>query len=208
MTSPPVKPSRRERQAAGTRREILEAAAKLFAEQGFAATSIKDIAAEAGVAVQTIYSSVGSKAALLRTVLDTMDAQAGVPEQWARIRATEDPREMIRVGVQIVRAFVDEGRVGALRAAMEAAAATEPEIAEVLAEGMRRHKAGTRGLVVYLAQHGHLRPGVSPDRGGAVFATVTHPALWRSLQAEHDWTFDDIEDWMSETLAAQLLAIR
>ena len=57
----PVKQSRRDRQAAETRQEILDTAARLFAERGFAATSIKDIAAEAGVAVQTIYSSVGSK---------------------------------------------------------------------------------------------------------------------------------------------------
>ena len=206
MTSPPVKQSRRERQAVQTRQEILEAGAKLFAERGFAATSIKDIAEEAGVAVQTIYSSVGSKAVLLRTVVDTMDAQAGVREQWDRIRATDDPRLMVRYGVQIVRAFADEDRVGSLREALAAAAATEPELAEVLAEGMRRHRAGTRGLVVYLAEHRDLRPGMSPDRGGSIFASVTHPALWRSLCDEHGWTLDEVEDWMTETLVDQLLA--
>ena len=206
MTSPPVKQSRRQRQAIQTRQEILEAAAKLFAERGFAATSIKDIAEEAGVAVQTIYSSVGSKAVLLRTVVDPMDAQAGVREQWDRIRATDDPRLMVRYGVQIVRAFADEERVGSLRAALEAAAATEPELAEVLAEGMRRHRTGTRGLVVYLAEHRHLRAGLPPDRGGSIFATVTHPTLWRSLRDDHGWTLDQIEDWMTETLVDQLLA--
>ncbi|HYI36196.1 MAG TPA: TetR family transcriptional regulator [Thermoleophilaceae bacterium] len=201
-----VKQSRRERQAAETRQEILDAAARLFAGRGFATTSIKDIAAEAGVAVQTIYSSVGSKGMLLRTVADTMDAKAGVREQWERIRGTDDPRQMVRFGVQIVRAFVDDERAGRLQEAIQAAAPTEPEIAEVLAEGMRRHRAGTRGLVEHIAQGGHLRAGLAPERGGSIFASVTHPAVWRSLWAEHGWTLDEIEDWMTGTLAAQLLA--
>ena len=34
---------------------------------------------------------------------------------------------------------------------------------------------------------------------------MTHPALWRSLCDEHGWTLDEIEDWMTETLMAQLL---
>jgi len=206
--SSPVKQSRRERQAAQTRQEVLDAAARLFADRGFAATSIKDIAAEAGVAVQTIYSSVGSKGVLLRTVADTMDAQAGVRDQWERIRATDDPRQMVRYGVQIVRAFQDEARAGRLLEAVEAAAPTEPEVAEVLAEGMRRHRAGTRGLVDHIARQGHLRPGLDAGRGGSIFASVTHPALWRSLRHEHDWTQDQIEDWMVDTLATQLLAER
>jgi AcrR family transcriptional regulator len=204
--STPVKQSRRERQAAQTRQEILDTAARLFGERGFASTSIKDIAAEAGVAVQTIYSSVGSKGVLLRTVADTMDTQAGVRLQWERIRATDDPLQMVRHGVQIVRAFEDDDGAGRLLEAVRAAAPTEPEIAEVLAEGMRRHRAGTRGLVDHIEQQGHLRPGVTPERGGSIFASVTHPAVGRSLRTEHHWTLDQIEDWMTETLAAQLLA--
>jgi AcrR family transcriptional regulator len=206
VTSPPVKQSRRERQAAETRQEILDTAAQLFAERGFAATSIKDIATEAGVAIQTIYSSVGSKGELLRTVADTLDVQAGVREQWERIRSTDDPREMVRYGVQITRSFQDDDRAGKLLEAIRAAAPTEPALAEVMVEGMRRHRAGARGLVGYIAEQGHLRPGLDPDRGGAIFAVVTHLATWGSLRGEHGWTPDAIEDWMTETLAAQLLA--
>jgi AcrR family transcriptional regulator len=202
----PVKPSRRERQAAETRQEILDTAARLFGERGFAATSIKDIAAAAGVAVQTIYSSVGSKGTLLRTVADTMDTQAGVRDQWDRIRATDDPRLMVRYGVQIVRAFEDDERAGRLLEAVRAAAPTEPDVAAVMAEGMRRHRAGTRGLVEHIQGRGHLRAGLTAERGGSVFAAVTHPAVWRSLRSEHGWTLDQIEDWMTETLTGQLLA--
>ena len=61
---------RRERKAARTRTEILEAARRLFADKGFAATTVADVAAEADVAVQTIYAHVGSKGDLVLALVD------------------------------------------------------------------------------------------------------------------------------------------
>ncbi|HEX7739487.1 MAG TPA: helix-turn-helix domain-containing protein, partial [Marmoricola sp.] len=60
-TQPPHRPNRREVAAAATREEVLRAARRLFVEHGYAATTINQVAAEAGVAVQTVYSSVGGK---------------------------------------------------------------------------------------------------------------------------------------------------
>ena len=71
--------------AAETRREILDAARRLFAEHGYASTSVQQIAAESGVAVQTIYSSVGSKAALVLALNDLIDDEADVAELTARL---------------------------------------------------------------------------------------------------------------------------
>ena len=118
MSVEPVKPrgSRQERQAAETRREILEAARRLFAERGYSATGMGDITAEAGVAVQTIYASVGSKRALLAAMLDHMDEEAGVRDLVGRMGAAKGPREVIRLGVQLTRAFPD--RCGDLVAAL------------------------------------------------------------------------------------------
>ena len=62
----PYRSDRRARQAEETREAILAAARRLFAARGYAATSMGDIAAEAGVALQTVYSSVGGKSALHR----------------------------------------------------------------------------------------------------------------------------------------------
>ena len=70
---------RRAVQAEQTRLEILGAARRQFALHGYAATSVKDIATEAGVSVQTVYDSVGSKAELVRRLNDLIDAEAGVP---------------------------------------------------------------------------------------------------------------------------------
>ena len=69
---------RRARQAARTRDEILGAARALFAERGYANTSVKEVAARADVSVQTVYDSVGSKAELVRHLNDHIDAEAGI----------------------------------------------------------------------------------------------------------------------------------
>ncbi len=101
MTTTPVKGTRRLRQAADTRREILEAAQQLFVARGYAATSVADVAAEAGVAIQTIYSSVGSKRPLVGSLADHLDERSVVRETRAAMQAATDLREVIRLGVRL-----------------------------------------------------------------------------------------------------------
>ena len=69
----------RELSAESTQRAIVEAASRLFLADGYNATSITRIAREAGVAVQTIYNSVGAKRDLLSRVLDFAAAGAQAP---------------------------------------------------------------------------------------------------------------------------------
>src|SRR5215212_8503648 len=60
----------RERQAAETRRSIIDAALELFGEQGWAATTLPTVAARAGTSVDTIYATFGTKSALLLAVVE------------------------------------------------------------------------------------------------------------------------------------------
>src|SRR3954466_6982333 len=62
--------SLRARQAADTKAQVLAAAAELFEETGWSGTTVAAIAKRAGVAVETVYSGVGSKKQVLRAVLD------------------------------------------------------------------------------------------------------------------------------------------
>ena len=76
---------RRAMQAEQTRHDILAAARRRFATQGYAATSLKDVAADAGVSVQTLYDSIGSKADLVRRLNDLVDIEANVGEIAATV---------------------------------------------------------------------------------------------------------------------------
>ncbi len=62
--------SRQERRVEETRSAIVAAAELLFIRDGYARTTIGDIAEEAGVVVQTIYNAIGPKSKLLSAVLD------------------------------------------------------------------------------------------------------------------------------------------
>ncbi len=71
-----MKDAIQEQLIAARRNQILEAAAKVFAEKGFHPTTIKDIAREAGIADGTIYNYFESKTALLLGILDLMTESA------------------------------------------------------------------------------------------------------------------------------------
>ena len=204
MSSETKSPNRRQRQAAETRREILEVAQRLFLERGYAATSIRDIAAEADVAVQTIYSSIGSKAALGAALSDHLDESAGVGEVLGRIQQAGSAAEVIELAVGIPRAFA-EGETGQTVRAVESAAAVEPEMAGVLAEGGRRHREGAGRIVGLVDDRFGLRSGVSVDHATAVFATMTSPGVWRELTEQHGWSFDEAHEWIAGRLIAELL---
>src|SRR5215207_8166992 len=89
----------RARQAAETRRRVVDAAARLFLRHGYAATSINSIAAEAGVAVQTVYASMRTKREILETVIQLAvrgeEGEVSLAESvpWREIEAEADPRQ-------------------------------------------------------------------------------------------------------------------
>jgi AcrR family transcriptional regulator len=127
----PVK-TRKQLAAEETQRVIVEAASRLFLDHGYHATSIGRIAAEAGVAVQTIYNAVGSKRDLLSRVLDFAAAgeRAPVPvPQFMREQAEReaDPRRIVAQLVEFWRSALPR-TAPVLRIIREAAAA-DPEIA-------------------------------------------------------------------------------
>src|SRR5216684_8985394 len=93
---PPVKrrydASKRRQAAARTRTAILDAALELFAGQGYAATPMTAIAEHAGVALDTVYASVGRKPQLARLLIETAisgSSQAVPAEERDYVRAIQ-----------------------------------------------------------------------------------------------------------------------
>lgn len=192
--------------AAQTRREVLDGAYRLFTTQGYSKTTIGEIAKEADVSIQTIYSSVGNKSELIAQLVQEMDVTAGTREAWERINASDDAREQLRLGVQVVRTFPE--KYGALLGALEAASGVEPELREHIDAGQKRHRGGMAGLVKHVAaQHG-LREGLTVEKAAAIAAAVTNGSVWRNLHEAHGWGFDEIEDWMTGALVGLLLDSR
>lgn len=197
------RPNRRDVAAAETRREILRAARRLFAAHGYAGTSLQQIAEESGVAVQTIYSSVGSKAALVLALNDLIDEEVGVAQLGAGVLAETDPPAMIAKAIHLTRQLNE--RCGDLLQVILSAAPAEPDVAAAFADGMRRHESGLSALAQRLGALGALRAGTTPERAAAAFSMMTSPPSWQQLTQRAGWTFDESEAWLTESLTQLVL---
>jgi AcrR family transcriptional regulator len=190
-------PGRRAVQAEQTRRDILAAARRRFAREGYAATNLKDIAADAGVSVQTVYDSVGKKPDLVRRLNDLIDDEAQVGEIAATLATLVDPHAIARVPARITRRLVD--RCGDILRACLAGTATEPGLAGLAEEGGRRHRAGTTAVAQQLADVGALRAALDLDQAATTIATLSDFRVAILLIDDHRMTLDQVEDWIAHT---------
>ena len=187
-----------------TRQDILRAARRLFAERGYAATSISDIAEEAGVAIQTIYARLGSKRGMLLALIDRIDEEAGAGPLAEKVASAEDRLAALRAGVRLTRSF--QQRCGDIIEALFTAAGAEPELADAVAEGQRRHREGARITIDRIQELQGLRDDVPPERAQALFALSTNHEAWRELINGYQLDWDPAEDWLVDALSRALLA--
>jgi AcrR family transcriptional regulator len=191
-----------------TQRAIVEAAAALFAERGYHATSIGAIASQAGVAVQTIYNSIGSKHEILSRVLDFAAAgeRAPVPvAQFMRGQAERDPdpRRIVAQLIEFWRGALP--RTAPVFRVIREAAAVDPDAAAVergrAAQRLRNYGQAAR----LLAEGGALRRGLTVDEAAAAIFAIGHPETYRTLVLDGDWDDERWAAWARAALEAALI---
>ena len=201
--------ARRQAQARETRRQILEAARRLFATRGYVGTTMEALAAEAGVAVETVYATFGSKRAVLARLVDISVGgdERPIPilerSEPQRMRAEPDQRRQLRLFAAGIREIME--RVGPLFGVMRGAAATEPEIAELL-RGLLVARRQAMGMVVQWLEHnGPLRAGLSADEAADTLWTLSSAEVHQLLTEDRGWAGERYERWLGDTLIALLL---
>jgi AcrR family transcriptional regulator len=195
--------------AQATRRRVLAAARGLFLARGYAATTMAAIAAEAGVAVETIYLAVGPKAALVRELVEAALSGTDRPvpalerEGVREVLAEPDPRRKVRRFARLVRQLQE--RLAPIWAVAEAAAPDDAELAALIAELYARHVGSMRLFVDHLAAAGSLRAALSPDLATDLLWAMNSPAFYRLLVVDRKWSGDTLERFLAE--AWQLLLL-
>ena len=198
----PEPPSLRARQAELTRAAILDAARRLFAQQGFAATAVRPIAEEAGVAVQTIYSAFGSKQGLLLALVVTVREQTQAPEIGIRMGTSDDPQEVVRLAAHIRRRVLE--LCGDIVATFREGAASDPYVSAAYDEGRRRAREGIERMCGRLDALGALRPGLTRERAVDGIAALFSAEIYEEL-AHAGWSPDEYEEWLAERCADAVL---
>lgn len=192
--------SLRAARAADTRRRIEEAARQCFADRGYAATTLREVAVEAGVAVQTVYATFGSKAAILRSLRLRVVGDSEADDAWgAALDAS-----MVRVAVE---AFAHSIRLRWEHGADIVAANTDAahSDAAIRAEVDAAVHVRRTGITLLAERLIHLEPRLEPaERVAALLEALTVTDAYAVLTGAHGWSPDDYEAWLTRAISDAL----
>jgi TetR/AcrR family transcriptional regulator, regulator of autoinduction and epiphytic fitness len=199
----------RQEQAAQTRRAILAAAGKLFVDPGYAATPLTAIAAEAGVAIQTVYKVFGTKKALLSALVDVSiagdDDDVPLPRRpfVTEVSALGDGRAKLARYAQHLTE-VHERQAGVLLA-LAGAASADPDAAAIWRKNVVERRQGMAMFAAELASTGQLRPDHTVETVADVLWLAMDVRNYDWLVRERGWTPERFRAWYVDTVAAAVL---
>jgi AcrR family transcriptional regulator len=203
---------RRRAQADATRRDILQAARRLFETNGYAATTMADIAMEAGVALKTVYLAFQTKSGLLRTLWnlllrgDESDRPVAERRWYLDVLEEKDPERQLQLNAS--NSAAGKQRISAILEVIHGAAAIDPDVAALWQRIQTDYHANQRAIVERLHKRRHLRQGLDIDRAADILWTINHPNTRQLLVADRGWTPEQYEQWTGDLACAQLLRPR
>jgi AcrR family transcriptional regulator len=189
-----------------TRRRVADAARQLFLERGYVATTMTDVAREAGVALQSVYNVGQSKADLLHLVTDL--AVAGDDQdvllierpEIAAIAAEQDPERQVEMVAAGVATALE--RLAPVWICYREAAAVDPKAAANLVAAHRRRHESFAAIVAMLPEDRLRRPQEETADTMWAIASIDLFLLLRSIRS---WDATQFAEWLSRTLVDQLL---
>jgi AcrR family transcriptional regulator len=201
------RPIPRAEKARANRRRMREAALRLFRAHGYAATSMQTIADEAGLAVQTLYFTFGTKRALLSEILDV--AVAGDEEPIATldrpavhaIIAEPDPVAQLRTQAQLAREVWE--RLAPVLEVVSGAATADPDIADLWQTNINQRTTVQQRLCDALASKARLRHDTQTAVDIAV--ALQGPELYQLFVGRRGWSPEKYGQWLADALIGQLL---
>lgn len=200
---------RRRQQAAATRREILEAALRLFEQRGYTATSMAAIAVEAGVALKTVYLAFRTKRGLLLALWhlllrgDEEPMPVGERPWFREVMDEPDPERLLRLNARNSR--IVKERTGTLLEILRSAAPADAELDALWTRIQAEFYENQRSIVDQLQKNNALRLGLDVDRGADILWTLNHSNLYRLLVGDRGWTPEQYEEWLGDAFCSQLL---
>jgi AcrR family transcriptional regulator len=200
---------RRER-AEATRLVIAAAAGSLFAERGYAATSIEEIAAAAGVGRATVFNSVGGKPELLNAAYRLAvrgPANAKTPlGQQARSRRISAEPDAHKLLAGYAGVMVEVGRrLAPLYEAVRAAAHADPEARELWQLITEERRTAAIGIVRRLVERDALLRSLDKRRASDILWVLNDPGLYQLLVTQRRWTQRRFRTWLTDSMQTQLL---
>jgi AcrR family transcriptional regulator len=199
-------------QARATRHAILKAAARLFIDNGYVATSMDAIAEAAGVSRATVFASVGGKKALLKHAYDVAlvgdDEPIPFPERprSQEVRREPDPWRLLERYTGLIVEMYE--RLAPIYEAVRGAASADPEVREVWETIGAERRVGSDNLIASLQARGSLRDGLDAEAAADLMWVLNDPGLYHLLVNRRGWSPDRFEAWLGRAMQEQLLPDR
>jgi AcrR family transcriptional regulator len=203
MSTDGRKPSRRQEYAQATRQAIVNAARKLFAERGYFATRVDDIASEARVAPATVYAVTGGKQGLLDELIATWTTDPIVAATIGRTAASSDPQWIIREVASATRTHREQ-----FEDVMRLLLTTAPHdsgVADRLNQATSIYRAAFVPTAEHLASLGALRPGMDASYAVDVLWFYFGYASYFTLHDDNGWSYARAERWLADQACRELL---
>lgn len=197
----PKRKTLRDVHAQVTRERIAGAARRLFARAGYAATTLAEIAGEAGVAVQTVYAVFGSKAGILGALRESVVAQPEAQAFYREAMAAPSAARRIELFARSIRWRWE--RSADVTAIFRDAGTADARIRAGLAATLEQRRGGIRALAQRL--DGELRPGLDVAVAAAILDALSLAEVYAELVEVQGWTPDAYEEWLAAALARELL---
>ena len=198
-------------QAIATRTRIIEAASRAFLDRGYPGATIPQIAADAGVAVETVYRSATGKAGLLAAAVQAAlaggveRAEQPVEQRAGLRRVVEAPDARSALHAYAATQPGVWSRVGPLLRVLDSAAEADQALTDLRDSLNQQRLTGMRRFADQLAQRQPLRAGLSTERAADVLWAICGQANYDALVTERGWTQDEFVEWLAQTLAAAVL---
>lgn len=226
MSNPPDRPpgkrdydarSRRhraERERADTLDRVLAAARSRFLAEGYAGTKMLDIAAEAGVALASVYRAGRSKAELIEMILERANSggdserspgqpqtfAALAPPSYPQIAAEPDPQQQVRMMAELIADTLE--RMGSLWNVLRDAAGVDAGAAATMHAMLERRAIAFEAAVSLLPVE---RLRASPSESIDTLWALSSPEMYLMLRTVRGWSHHRYRDWLIRTLQVQLL---
>jgi AcrR family transcriptional regulator len=190
----------RARAAEETRAAILRAAGELFTELGYTRATVAGIAERAQVALNTVYTSVGGKPALIEALARQSSEDARIDSAMAATLAATDGREILRITARGT-GEVTRRQSAVLRVLVDNAA-SDPAVAAAAELATNRYRERVARVAAHLVEVGAVHVGVA--RCEQILWFYFGTTAWASVR-DFGWDWADAADWLGDQAAAALL---
>ncbi|WP_412541159.1 helix-turn-helix domain-containing protein [Longispora sp. K20-0274] len=195
--------------AAATRARIRDAAARLFVEGGYVATTMRQVASAAGVGERTLYDAYPNKAALFTHTLgvaivgDEQDVRVLDRPEMTAARQQADPRAAITQLIAYTADLLD--RAGDLIMVSVEAAGADPDMRAAADAGAAATHKVHLALTTALHQQGSLRAGLDPTAAADILYALASPHMHQLLRRHRGWPVERYTAWLENAAVRELL---